>query len=134
LDNLIEGTAGLSDKDAQKVLNEIKRNPLHKIFVAVIEADDGLPKVVGTTTLLIEPKFIFRGRRVGHIEDVSVRKGFEKMGIGQKLVLHAITIAKLMDCTKIVLDCSDATMPFYEKIGFSYQDNCMKLFLKDKPQ
>jgi hypothetical protein len=29
-----------------------------------------------------------------------------------------------------VLDCSEETMPFYEKLGYSYQDNCMKIFLQ----
>jgi glucosamine-phosphate N-acetyltransferase len=82
--------------------------------------------IVGTTTLLVEPKFIFGGARVGHIEDVSVRKEFQGFGIGSWLVEHATTVAESeMGCIKIVLDCSDETMPFYEGLGYSYQDNCM---------
>ena len=42
-------------------------------------------KIAGTTTLLIEPKFIDKGMRVGYIEDVSVRKGYEGSGIGSNL-------------------------------------------------
>jgi hypothetical protein len=41
-------------------------------------------KIVGTTTLFIEPKFINKGMQVGYIEDVSVRKGYE----GLELVLN----------------------------------------------
>jgi hypothetical protein len=37
--------------------------------------------IVGTTILLVEPKFIFGGGRVGHIEDVSVRKESKDWGL-----------------------------------------------------
>jgi glucosamine-phosphate N-acetyltransferase len=131
LDNLIAGTSDLAKEKARGLLQEIKSNTLHKIFVAILHSELKPPVVVGTTTLLVEPKFIFKGGRVGHIEDVSVRKGYEKMGIGRRLVMNATAVAKEMGCLKVVLDCSDETMPFYEKLGYSYQDNCMKKFLKD---
>lgn len=131
LDNLLPGTSRLDRSNARTVLAEIRSNPLHRIFVAVIpQKRQGIREVVvGTTTLLIEPKFIFNGGKVGHIEDVSVRKGYEDMGLGRRLVSHATQVAKETGCTKMVLDCSDETMPFYEKLGYSYQDNCMKKFL-----
>jgi glucosamine-phosphate N-acetyltransferase len=115
---------GLSEATAKAILKEIKTNPLHKIFVAVTK-DDNL--VIGTITLLVEPKFIFGGGRVGHIEDLSVRKEYQRKGIGFKLVNYATEQAALMGCVKTVLDCSDESMPFYQKLGYSYQDNCMKI-------
>jgi glucosamine-phosphate N-acetyltransferase len=130
LDNLLAGTSELDADKAKALLHEIKSNPLHKVLVAALQSGE----IVGVVTLLVESKFIFKGGRVGHIEDVSVRKGFEKMGIGRELVLHAMDLAKEMECVKLVLDCSDATMPFYTRMGFSYQDNCMKKFLRDLPQ
>ena len=132
LDSLIPGTSILDRSNATSRFEEIRSNPLHRVFVAVIpQTPTGKEVVVGTTTLLVEPKFIFNGGRVGHIEDVSIRRGYQNMGLGRKLVAHAIQVAKEMDCIKIVLDCSDETMPFYEKLGFSYQDNCMKKLLQD---
>jgi glucosamine-phosphate N-acetyltransferase len=130
LDNLLPGTSRLERTNARTVLAEIRSNPLHRIFVAVIpQRQAGREVVVGTTTLLVEPKFIFNGGRVGHIEDVSVRRGYEDMGLGCRLVSHATQVAKDMGCVKMVLDCSEETMPFYQKLGYSYQDNCMKKFL-----
>jgi glucosamine-phosphate N-acetyltransferase len=114
----------LSKATAKAILKEIKTNPLHKIFVAMTK-DDNL--VIGTTTLLVEPKFIFGGGRVGHIEDVSVRKEYQRKGIGFKLVNYATEQAALMGCVKTVLDCSDESMRFYQRLGYSYQDNCMKI-------
>jgi glucosamine-phosphate N-acetyltransferase len=133
LDNLLPGTSRLERTNARTVLAEIRSNLLHRIFVAVIipQRQAGREVVVGTTTLLVEPKFIFNGGRVGHIEDVSVRRGYEDMGLGRRLVSHATQVAKDMGCVKMVLDCSEETMPFYEKLGYSYQDNCMKKFLQD---
>jgi glucosamine-phosphate N-acetyltransferase len=131
LDNLLPGTSGLDTSSARTLLAEIRSNPLHRIFVAAIPQRQGTREVVvGTTTLLVEPKFIFNGGRVGHIEDVSIRRGYENVGLGRRLVSHATQVAKEMGCVKIVLDCSDETMPFYEKLGYSYQDNCMKIFLQ----
>jgi glucosamine-phosphate N-acetyltransferase len=131
LDNLLPGTSSLDTSNARTLLAEIRSNPLHRIFVAAIPQRQGTREVVvGTTTLLVEPKFIFNGGRVGHIEDVSIRRGYENMGLGRRLVSHATQVAKEMGCVKIVLDCSEETMPFYEKLGYSYQDNCMKIFLQ----
>ena len=131
LDNLMPGTSSLDRSDARRRLAEIRSNPLHRIFVAVIpQRQSGREVVVGTTTLLVEPKFIFNGGSVAHIEDVSIKKGYQNMGLGRRLVIHATRVAKEMGCVKIVLDCSDETMPFYEKLGFLYQDNCMKKFLE----
>ena len=133
LDSLLPGTSRLERSNARTVLAEIRSNPLHRIFVAVIpQRESGGEVVVGTTTLLVEPKFIFNGGRVGHIEDVSIRSGYQNMGLGRRLVLHVTQVAKEMGCVKIVLDCSKETMPFYEKLGYSYQDNCMKKFLREE--
>ena len=120
---------------AIQILTIIKSNPLHKVFVAVVVEDDGgkktenkeKNKVLGTTTLIVEPKFIAGGARVGHIEDVAVRPGYQGMSIGSKLVKHVTEYAKNnMGCIKIVLDCAEQTLPFYQKLGYTYQDICMK--------
>jgi glucosamine-phosphate N-acetyltransferase len=131
LDNLLPDTSKLDRYNARDLLVEIRSNPLHRVFVLVLpQRKRGSEVVVGATTLLVEPKFIFNGSRVGHIEDVSIRKGYEGKGLGHKLVSHATRVAKRMGCVKVVLDCSEQTMPFYEKLGYSYQDNCMKKLLQ----
>jgi glucosamine-phosphate N-acetyltransferase len=126
LENLA-AVEGLTKPAAKAILKEIKSNPLHRIFVAVVQrgTDQGL--IVGTTTLLVEPKFIFGGGRVGHIEDVAVRAGYQRKGIGFKLVNYATEQAAIMRCVRTVLDCSDENIPFYGKIGYSYHGNSMKV-------
>jgi glucosamine-phosphate N-acetyltransferase len=116
LDNLVPPDIG-NKEHAKNILQKIKMNPLHKIFVA--EEDDSNGKVVGTTTLLIEPKFINKGMQVGYIEDVSVRKEYEGLGIGSKLITYATNYAISREgCRKVLLYCSEKTKPFYEKLGY----------------
>lgn len=111
---------------SKRILHEIKSNLLYKIFVAV--KDDG--EVVGATTLLIEQKFIHNGGKAGHIEDVVTHKDFQGMGIGSSVVRKAIEAAKEAGCYKIVLDCSEENVPFYEKLGFRRHEVEMRLGLE----
>src|SRR5271154_7191813 len=69
---------GLTPADARKLFASTKGNPVYHVLVAVT----GGGQVLGTTTLLVEQKFIHRGGLVGHIEDVAVRKGHEGKGVG----------------------------------------------------
>ncbi len=120
LDSL-KKTSDLNENKAKDVFNKIKSNPNHLVFVVIL--DD---KVAGSTTLLIEPKFIHQGGNVGHIEDVVIAKEFQGSGIGEKLINFVLEYAKKNDCYKTILDCSDDVKPFYEKIGFKKHSNCMR--------
>jgi glucosamine-phosphate N-acetyltransferase len=126
LENLAP-VGGLSKPAAKAILKGIKSNPLHRIFVAVLQDGRNEGLIIGTTTLLVEPKFIFGGGRVAHIEDVAVRFEYQRKGIGFKLVKYATEQAAIMRCVRTVLDCSDENIPFYEKIGYSYHGNSMKI-------
>ncbi len=115
LSNLTEvGKINEDHENAKKVLHEIRSYPFYKVFVAVKK--DG--EIIGSNTLLIEQKFIHNGGRVGHIEDVATKKGYEGMGIGRALVGRSLKFAAQMKCYKVILDCSDKNVPFYKKIGF----------------
>jgi len=126
LENLAP-VGGLVKPAAKAILKEIKSNPLHRIFVAVVQDGRNQGLIIGTTTLLVEPKFIFGGGRVAHIEDVAVRAGYQRKGIGFKLVNYATDQAAAIRCVRTVLDCSDENIPFYENIGYSYHGNSMKI-------
>ncbi|MGC1932860.1 MAG: GNAT family N-acetyltransferase [Candidatus Nitrosopolaris sp.] len=123
LSNLTEvGKISEDHENAKKVLHEIKSYPFYKIFVAVKK--DG--EIVGSNTLLIEQKFIHNGGKVGHIEDVATKKGYEGMGIGTALVGRSLRFARQMKCYKVILDCSEENVPFYKKIGFKEYEVSMR--------
>ncbi|MCS6852358.1 MAG: GNAT family N-acetyltransferase [Gemmataceae bacterium] len=75
-------------------------------------------RVVGTASLFIEPKFIHRGGKVGHIEDVAVHRDFQRRGIGTALVQHATEEARKLGCYKVILYCFDHLVPFYARLGY----------------
>ena len=120
LDNLRQ-SSNLEPNSARNTLKKILENENHIIHVAELNG-----KIVGSTTLLIEQKFIHEGGFVGHIEDVVVNKKFEGRGIGMKLVLSLLDVAKEKKCYKTILNCEDKLIPFYEKIGFKQKSTEMR--------
>ncbi len=105
----------------------ISKNPNH--FVYVME-EKGV--VIGTITLLVEPKFIRGLACAAHIEDVSVRKGYEGKGIGHALVKRAVQKAMrcgCLTCYKVILDCDPKLVTFYTECGFHEDGNHMRLDL-----
>ena len=80
---------------AKKIIKKILDDENHIIHVAEMNG-----MIVGSTTLLIEQKFIHKGGLVGHIEDVVVKKEFEGQGIGMRLVKSLLDVAKQKKCIK----------------------------------
>jgi glucosamine-phosphate N-acetyltransferase len=117
LDTLRE-TSSITEDKALEIFKNIKSNPKHIIIVAEIKG-----KIIGSTTLLIEPKFIHQGGIVGHIEDVVVGKKFQGEKIGEKIINYVLELAKNHGCYKTILDCSNEVKPFYEKLGFKHNSN-----------
>ncbi len=120
LDSL-RSASGMDRETAMRVMDAIEANDGHTTLVA---ERDG--RIVGTVTLLIERKFIHDGGLVGHIEDVAVRKGHQRDGIGGALVRAAIAEARRAGCYKVVLECSDDLVPFYEGLGLSRHSVSMR--------
>ena len=69
--DFLRKASNIDRSKARVILKKIINDPDHIIHVAI---DDS--KIVGSTTLLIEQKFIHEGGLVGHIEDVVVRKDY----------------------------------------------------------
>ncbi len=120
LDSLRQAS-NIDKKTAEKIFDKINSNPDYIVAVAIIEG-----KIVGSTTLLIETKFIHNGGKVGHIEDVVVDKKYQRKGIGEKIIIYLLRYAKDQGCYKTILDCADEVKPFYEKLGFKHNANALR--------
>ena len=81
---------------------------------------------------MIEQKFIHDGGKVGHIEDVVVRKEYQGKGVGKKIVNALLKYAEKKGCYKTILDCSEDLIPFYESIGFKRHSNSMRFDHRSK--
>lgn len=117
----LKQASNLSQEKAREIFNKIKTNPNHFVYVAILDG-----RVVGSTSMIIEPKFIHDGQSVSHIEDVVVAKEHQGKGIGEMLIRYLLDFAKENNCYKTILDCSDEVKPFYEKIGFKKHSNGMR--------
>jgi len=104
-------------KHANEIFEKISLSSNHLIFVAIVNNE-----LIGTVTLIIEPKFIRNGGIIGHIEDVEIKKKFQKQGIGKFIIQKVLDYAEKNGCYKTILDCNDNVMSFYEGVGFFHQD------------
>lgn len=103
--------------------NELHNNPCVQIWVMV---DDNT--IIASGTIILEPKFIHNCGKVGHIEDVVVHKDKHGLGIGKKLIDELVNIARDSGCYKVILNCSEKNIGFYEKSGFKLMERQMALY------
>src|SRR5579872_1557976 len=111
----------MKPKKANMVFNKVSKNSQQVIYVAVENS-----KIIGSASILIEQKFIHDGGKVGHIEDVAVRKEFQGKGVGKQIVVALLRYAEKQGCYKTILDCTDELIPFYENVGFKRHSNSMR--------
>jgi glucosamine-phosphate N-acetyltransferase len=116
---------GLTADQMREVMHERCRAGVR----TYIAWDSAINEVVGTVSLLVERKFIHRGGKVGHIEDVSVRRGYRGKGVGAELVRHATQEARRLGCYKVILSCFEPLAPFYESLGYRKHDIGMRIDL-----
>ncbi len=114
---------GLTVVEAREIFRSQLRTGV-RTYVAVIDG-----QIVGTATLLVEQKFIHRGGRIGHIEDVAVNRDFQKQGIGTALLQHTTEEARKFGCYKVILSCFPDRVAFYERLGYRRHDVGMRLDL-----
>ncbi len=132
MENIIIRKAGQKDiKDIMRLLSQLspsseednlkrlqfifdKINQDENYHLCVTEENNQL---AGTGLLLIQMNLSHKGRPYAHIENIVVDNNHRKKGIGKKIVLYLIEKAKQKHCYKIILDCENKNIPFYEKCG-----------------
>ena len=102
----------------------------HQVFV-IENIHKNTTVIIGSVTIFIETKIIHNFGKVAHVEDVIVDNTCRGKGLGKMLVQKCIDYAQKLDCYKIILNCSDENIPFYEKCGFSKKENEMALYFND---
>jgi glucosamine-phosphate N-acetyltransferase len=111
---------GLTPEQAAEVLRSRLRSGVRTYVACAGE------EVVGTATLLVEHKFIHGGGRVGHIEDVAVRRDCQEHGVGSALVRHATEEARGLGCYKVILDCFEHLVAYYGRLGYRCHNTGMR--------
>jgi len=89
--------------------------------ILVIE-DTETGQIISTATLLVERKFIHCAGFAGHVEDVVCDTAVRGKGLGKIIIQAAVTLAHQCGCYKVILDCEEKLVGFYEKCGFAQKE------------
>jgi len=87
--------------------------------------------IIGSGTLLIEPKLTYGISYLGHIENILVHENHRNCGIGKNIVKYLIDYAKNNSCYRIDLACEEKLIKFYQDVGFNKQIVCMSMINKE---
>lgn len=97
--------------------------------VLIIE-DKETGKVVASGTLIFEYKFIHECGVAGHIEDVVVDASYRGQQLGKALIRRLVSLAEQEGCYKVILDCAQNNVEFYEKCGMTQKETQMVKYFK----
>ncbi|WP_439555774.1 GNAT family N-acetyltransferase [Dyadobacter sp.] len=111
LEQLSEFPGGVDAIDIEDSWKNFSANA--NIYGVVGIADD---KIACYGSVIIEYKI--RGGRSGHIEDIVVDHQWRRKGFGELLISHLVSYCETAGCYKVILDCYEETVPFYNKLHF----------------
>lgn len=112
---------GLTEEEAFDIFKERNKN---KVRTYVCEMNDGL--VIATGSLFIERKFIHKGGKVAHMEDLVIHEDFQGRGVGSTFIQYLEHQAAQEGCYKVILDCADKNVDFYLKCGYYKHEHQMR--------
>lgn len=122
----------LSKEKFEETLMTIESTKIMEVWV--VEKYDTASRassVIGTGTIMYEPKLIHNCGKAAHIEDVVICKTKRCSGLGKEFVQFLIDKAHENNCYKVILNCDKNTSGFYEKCGLSEKNIQMaKYFYK----
>ena len=110
---------GITFDTFYKFVDKLNSNHIIKII-----KNKNTKKIVGTVTILIEEKLLHNNGRVGHIEDLVIDESMRGCGLGKKILDIAKNECK--NCYKIILNCNDNNIDFYNKCGYMISGSQMR--------
>ena len=98
----------------EEFVNFIDTHKNYKIIVIYSEIEK---KIIGAGTIIIVRKI--HNNPIGQIEDVIISEKYRKNGLGKQVIEKLIDIGKNeFKCYKIILNCLEKNIKFYENCGF----------------
>lgn len=122
---------------AENVLSEVFFRKIEEIskmgeIIICYEIDEkNNIKLIGSGTVIYEPKIIHSCKYVGHIEDIVVHNEYRSLGIAKRIIEDLVKQSFDRNCYKVILDCKDELCKFYEKNGFKLNGNQMSLYKRE---
>uniref|UniRef100_A0A6B2G3Z6 Glucosamine 6-phosphate N-acetyltransferase n=1 Tax=Myxobolus squamalis TaxID=59785 RepID=A0A6B2G3Z6_MYXSQ len=97
-------------------------------FIIVIE-DTSTSKIIASSSLIVEMKFIHDCLNRGRVEDVVVHPDYRCQKLAFLLLKIIVKLAKQQNCYKLTLDARKEVHELYLKAGFAlnYNDNLLEI-------
>ncbi|KAN0095129.1 acyl-CoA N-acyltransferase [Hyaloscypha variabilis] len=102
--------------------------------VVIVDQNREGGKIVGTGTLMVEKKFLFKLATQGHIEDIAIKSDQQGKKLGLRLIEALDYVAEKVGCYKTILDTSEGKEGFYEKCGYEKAGSEMHHFFDAEAQ
>jgi glucosamine-phosphate N-acetyltransferase len=90
-------------------------------YTCVVE-DTTVNKIIASTTLVFEQKFIRNTGARGRVEDVVVDEGYRGKRLSKILLDVVGQLSEKLGCYKVSLECKDHLKKHYEQFGFLAED------------
>ena len=120
----------ISYKDFVKQVEYFKERPSEYFHLVIEDTINGI--IVAAGTVLMEKKFIHGLSSVAHLEDVVTHKDYRGKRLGIYMMQALKAIGKTMGAYKVILDCNDKNVPFYEKaINMKVKENQMVYYYEE---
>ncbi|KAH8764072.1 glucosamine 6-phosphate N-acetyltransferase [Hyaloscypha finlandica] len=114
---------------------DLMRNCKGTYYVVVIVDENRVGgKIVGTGTLMVEKKFLFKLATQGHIEDIAIKSDQQGKKLGLRLIEALDYVAEKVGCYKNILDTSEGKEGFYNKCGYEKAGSEMHHFFDAEAQ
>jgi glucosamine-phosphate N-acetyltransferase len=118
----------VSDLTDEQFINQINKICDMGIIIIAVQSELNEFEIVGSGTVIIEPKIMHGAKSVGHIEDIVVKHNWRGKKISQNILNELKKYSKEKNCYKIILDCVDAVVPVYKSVGFQIKGNQMSYY------
>ena len=89
--------------------------------------DEEKKRIIGYGAIYIDYKFYRNCKNVGHIEDIIIDEEYRGKGLSKLIITKLLECAKEKECYKIILNCKDEYVGYYQKMGFKLDGNTMIL-------
>jgi len=93
-------------------------NQIEPQYLIIVWEDINNWKIASCWSIIIENKFIHEWHAVGHIEDIVISKEYRWKWLWEHIISILKDIAN-KNCYKVILDCDEKNLWFYEKCWFS---------------
>ena len=117
-----------SDISDELFISNLRKINEYGIIYVCVKGDYSDFEIIGSGTLIVEPKIIRGGKPVGHIEDIVVKKKYR----GNKISFFILDLLKKtasdIGCYKVILDCTENLCHVYELNNFQKKGVQMAIY------